>query len=170
MTTLEQYLRRLELNIGGMVIQETLRVVFSIRLGGDSSTQPSTIRVYNLAESTAAAITRRDERVSLQAGYADVPLGLLYQGTVRRGDTERHGLERISTVALGNRDVETGTLFNRSYRNVALFDVVRDVVYTMGLTPHISRSLIPIETLAEWSFSGRCRDPLTKHTLSLIHI
>ena len=48
MTTLQQYLRRCDLNIGGLLIQETLRVVFAIRLGGDASQQPSTIRVYNL--------------------------------------------------------------------------------------------------------------------------
>ena len=82
-TTLQQYLRRCDLNIGGLLIQETLRVVFSIRLGGDASQQPSTIRVYNLATATASTITEKDTPVMLQAGYADTPLGLLYEGQVR---------------------------------------------------------------------------------------
>ena len=75
MTTLQQYLRRCDLNIGGLLIQETLRIVFSIKLGGDASQQPSTVRIYNLAMATASNLIEAGTPVSLQAGYADTPLG-----------------------------------------------------------------------------------------------
>ena len=135
-------------------------MVFAIRLGGDASTQPSTIRVYNLAMATASNIVEKDTPVRLQAGYADTPLGLLYEGQVRRGDTERHGLDRITTVALGSMDGEKATLFNRSYSKIALPVLIRDIVGTMGLTAHPSISIVPAETLAEWAYVGRCRDAL----------
>ena len=76
MTTLQQYLRRCDLNIGGLLIQETLRVVFSIRLGGDASQQPSTIRVYNLATPTASTITEKGIPVSLQGRLRRHPAGV----------------------------------------------------------------------------------------------
>ena len=160
MTTLQQYLRRCDLNIGNLLIQETLRIVFSIRLGGDSSQQPTTIRIWNLATATASTITEKDTPVMLQAGYADTPLGLLYEGQVRRGDTERHRLDRITTVAMGNADEQKSILFNRSYMQIALPTLIRDIVGTMGLTAHPSISIVPNETLAEWSYVGRCRDAL----------
>ena len=160
MTTLQQYLRRCDLNIGGLLIQETLRIVFSIRLGGDASQQPSTIRVYNLATATASTITEKGTPVMLQAGYADTSLGLLYEGQVRRGDTERHGLDRITTVAMGSADGEKATIFSRSYTQIALPTLIRDIVGTMGLTVHPSISVVPQETLPAWSFTHRCRDAL----------
>ena len=43
---------------------------------------------------------------------------------------------------------------------MSLFQVVRDIVHTMGLTVHVSGTAVPSETLSEWSFSGRCRDAL----------
>ena len=160
MTTLQQYLRRCDLNIGGTLIQETLRVVFAIRLGGDASQQPSTIRIYNLATATASTLTEKGTPVRLEAGYADTPLGLIHEGTVRRGDTERHGLDRITTVAMGSMDSQKATLFNRSYSNIALPALIRDIVGTMGLTVHPSIAIIPRETLPEWAYVGRCRDAL----------
>ena len=160
MTTLQQYLRRCDLNIGGLLIQESLRIVFAIRLGGDASQQPSTIRVYNLATATASTITEKGTAVRLQAGYQDTPLGLLYDGQVRRGDTERHGLDRITTVAMGNVDGEKSTIFSRSYMQIALPTLIRDIVGTMGLTAHPSISIVPQETLATFSITARCRDAL----------
>ena len=160
MTTLQQYLRRCDLSIGGLLIQETLRIVFSIRLGGDASQQPSTIQIYNLANATASAITEKGMPVRLQAGYADTPLGLLYDGQVRRGDTERHGLDRITTVAMGNMDRQKAIIFNRSYMRIALPALIRDIVSTMGLAHHSSLFIVPSEVLAEWSYIGRCRDAL----------
>ena len=85
MTTLQQYLRRCDLNIGGMLIQETLRIVFSIKLGGDASQQPSTVRIYNLAMATASNLIEAGTPVSLQAGYADTPLGCCMRATSGAG-------------------------------------------------------------------------------------
>ena len=96
----------------------------------------------------------------LQAGYADTPLGLLYEGQVRRGDTERHGLDRITTVAMGNMDGQKATIFNGSFHQIALRVLIRDIVGRMGLAVHPSISIVPSETLAEWSYIGRCRDAL----------
>ena len=160
MTMLRQYLRRLDLTIGERLIQETLRVQFNIRLGGDSAQQPSTIRIYNLAEDTASIMTVTDNAVSLSAGYADTLTGLIYEGQVRRGDTERHGLDRITTLALGNSDSQKATIFTRSYAHISLRDIIRDISGIMGLAVHPSISIVPQETLAEWSYIGRCRDAL----------
>ena len=138
------------------MIQESLRVIFDIRWGGDPSQQSSTIKVYNLRTGTADTITEREAPVRLSAGYSDTPLGLLFSGEVRRGDTERHGLDRITTLALGVADAKKNAMFARAYRMVPLPTIIRDVAGTMGLAAHPSISLVPTDVLDTYSVADKC--------------
>ena len=63
-------------------------------------------------------------------------------------------------MAMGSSDGQKARLFNRSYMQIALPALIRDIVGTMGLTAHPSISIVPQETLTEWAYIGRCRDAL----------
>ena len=166
MTTQTRFLRRAEVTVsrgGSQVLKadESLRIVFNIRRDAAPETQPSTIALYNLAFETRQLIQEQD-RVRLSAGYANTELALVAEGDIRRIDHERSDLDRISVIAIGQSDIKLASLFNRSYKTVALTDVVLDIVADMGLTVHYSIASLPAETLPEFAYIGRCRDALTE--------
>ena len=165
--TISRYLRRCNVQVlrgGGKILEadESLRIVFNIRRDAAPATQPSTIALYNLSEASERLISERGDMVRLEAGYVGDELALVAEGQIRRIDHPREGLDRISTIAIGQSDVQQATIFHRSYKGATLRLIVGDIVAEMGLTLHPSVSILPAETFAEWSITARCRDALTE--------
>ena len=168
--TLPRYIRRCNLTIsrsGATVLQadESLRIVFKIRRDAAPATQPSTIQIYNLSEASEHLISERGDMVRLEAGYQDDALALVAMGEVRRIDSERVDLDRVTTIQIGQSDSKQKVPFVASYNIAPLPTIVADIVAAMGLSLHTS-SLNAVtsnfvEVLRDWSFIGRAKDALT---------
>ena len=166
--TLPRYIRRCNLTIsrsGATVLQadESLRIVFNIRRDAAPETQPSTVQIYNLSEASEHLISERGDIVRLEAGYQDDALALVAMGEVRQIDSPREGLDRITTIQIGQSDSKVKLPFVRSYEMVPLRSLVADIVASMGLSLHqsVDRVIQLVEIVPSWTFTGRARDALT---------
>lgn len=157
------YLRtaRVEALIGGspvVEVDQSLRIAFSVRRDASSPTQPSSVTIYNLGQATENAARGADE-VKIYAGYAST--ALLAEGQVRQVESTREGLERLTTIHLGQSDTRQATIYQSSHLEIPLPTLIADVVSAMGLRLHHTSSIIPHEVLGGWSYIGRARDVLT---------
>ena len=94
-----------------------------------------------------------------------MPWRLVAMGEVRRIDSPREGLDRITTIQIGQSDSKVILPFFRSYSIAPLTTIVADIVTAMELSLNTS-SLNAVtsnfvEVLRDWSFIGRAKDALT---------
>ncbi len=83
----EQYLRKCQLVVGSgkeLIDLSELRIVFGVKQADIQTPNYTTIRVFNLSDTTAKKIQKEFTQVSLQAGYIDGPFGLIFIGGVKQ--------------------------------------------------------------------------------------
>ena len=138
-----------------------LRIAFELQLEAQPDAAPSTVRLYNLARPTARRI-RGGAAMQLHAGYADA-VGLLHGGEILQVDTERVGLDRITTLTLGNQRATqvAGTIFSGGFRGaLELRALVASIVASMGLSLGYTGDIPAIE-IESYAYHGKAADALT---------
>ena len=160
--SMRQYLRQISVEIEdadrSVLIIEELRITFDLHIDDQSSSSPSTVKIWNLAKASASHIAEPGQIVRVKAGYkagyGDIRNAEpIFDGKIRRGLHERTGVDRVTTIVLGRSDsATTGALVSISLVGpVRLSDLVRRVVDAMGLRIE-SDNAVPDEELEEGFF------------------
>ena len=156
--SMRQYLRQISVEIEGadrsVLIIEELRITFDLHIDDQSSSSPSTVKIWNLAKASAAHIAEPEQIVRVKAGYGDITNSApIFDGEIRRVLHERTGVDRVTTIVLGRSDSATsGALVSISLVGpVRLRDLVRRVVDAMGLRIE-SVQAVPDEELEDGFF------------------
>ena len=156
--SMRQYLRQISVEIEGadrsVLIVEELRITFDLHIDDQSSSSPSTVKIWNLAKASASHIAEPEQIVRVKAGYGDIINAKpIFDGEIRRVLHERTGVDRVTTIVLGRSDsATTGALVSISLvEPVKLRDLVRRVVDAMGLRIE-SDHAVPDEELEEGFF------------------
>ncbi|AWJ93326.1 hypothetical protein Sp245p_26250 (plasmid) [Azospirillum baldaniorum] len=68
---------------GGLDLSE-MRILFRVNQSDIGTPGTSFIRIYNLKEETARKVRGEYQRVTLQAGYADGPYGVIFEGEIKQ--------------------------------------------------------------------------------------
>lgn len=89
------------------MIVEDLRIEFQVRASDDKEDTPSSIKVYNLADASAARIQSKGEAV-LNVGYG-APNELIFNGVVRTVEHRREGVDRITELFVAPKDHDSNT-------------------------------------------------------------
>ena len=146
---MRQYLRKVRVDVLGsltgqgrniryvVLAVEDLRIEFGLRSELQQSSNPSTVKIYNLRRESASLIGDPDQVVQVRAGYEEdisdsVPL---IEGDIRRVLNEDTGLDRVTTIVIGGSDRATAAaVISLSIPGpVRLRQVVQDIVEAMGL-------------------------------------
>lgn len=145
-----------------------LRIAWEVRKTSSSSANPSTVRVWNLSESTRNSILTKKSALILRAGYgeADGQLPLLASGVVLRVEHSPQPPDVVTELQL--RDGGLGlddAKFNHVYaRGTLVQDIVDDMIAEMpdaGRGPMVASALS--QTLpARRVFSGMVRHEFDK--------
>lgn len=116
------------------VVIENLRVVFSVEKNLTSKPNPATIDIYNLAERSRAAVEQRPLHVTLEAGH-DGQYARLFAGDLRRGRSERDGVDWVTHLELGEGDrAHNHARVSRSFKaGIDKKAVLRELAGAMGL-------------------------------------
>ena len=156
--SMRQYLRQISVEIEdesrSVFIIEELRITFDLRIDDQSSSSPSTVKIWNLAKASASHIAEAGRIVRVKAGYGDIRNAEpIFDGEIRRILHERTGVDRVTTIVLGRSDsVTSGTLVYISFEGpVGLRELVRRIVDAMGLRIE-SVQAVPDEEIEEWFF------------------
>ena len=156
--SMRQYLRQISVEIENenrsVLIVEELRITFDLHIDDQSSSSPSTVKIWNLAKASASHIAKPRQIVRVRAGYGDIANSEpLFEGETRRVLHERTGVDRVTTIVLGRSDsATTGALVSISLVGpVRLRDLVRRIVDAMGLRIE-SDHAVPDEELEEGFF------------------
>ena len=156
--SMRQYLRQISVEIEGadrsVLIVEELRITFDLHIDDQSSSSPSTVKIWNLAKASASHIAEPEQIVRVKAGYGDIINAKpIFDGEIRRVLHERTGVDRVTTIVLGRSDsATTGALVSISLvEPVKLRDLVRRIVDAMGLRIE-SDHAVPDEELEEGFF------------------
>ena len=166
--SMRQYLRQISVEIEGadrsVLIIEELRITFDLQIDDQSSSSPSTVKIWNLAKASASRIAEPEQIVRVKAGYGDITNSApIFDGKIRRVLHERTGVDRVTTIVLGRSDSATsGALVCISLAGpVGLRDLVRQVVDAMGLRIE-SVQAVPDEELEDgYTYSGSAKSALT---------
>ena len=156
--SMRQYLRQISVEIEGadrsVLIIEELRITFELHIDDQSSSSPSTVKIWNLAKASASHIAEPRQVVRVKAGYGDITNSApIFDGEIRRTLHERTGVDRVTTIVLGRSDsATTGALVSISLVGpVRLRDLVRRIVDAMGLRIE-SVQAVPDEELEDGFF------------------
>ena len=156
--SMRQYLRQINVEIEdadrSALIVEELRITFDLHIDDQSSSSPSTVKIWNLAKASASHIAEPEQIVRVKAGYGDIRnADPIFDGKIRRVLHERTGVDRVTTIVLGRSDsATTGALVSISLVGpVRLRDLVRRIVDAMGLRIE-SVQAVPDEELEEGFF------------------
>ena len=118
--SMRQYLRQISVEIEGagrsVLIIEELRITFDLHIDDQSSSSPSTVKIWNLAKASASHIAEPRQVVRVKAGYGDITNSApIFDGEIRRVLHERTGVDRVTTIVLGRSDsATTGALVSIS--------------------------------------------------------
>ena len=98
----ENFLRKYRLTILGVdgskaVITEQ-QITFNVELKSDSKLNELDLNIYNLSAQTIATFDKIDSTVTLEVGYGDNPLALIFQGNKIFCATRREGTELITNI------------------------------------------------------------------------
>ena len=165
--SMRQYLRQISVEIEdadrSVLIVEELRITFDLRIDDQSSSSPSTVKIWNLAKASASHIAEPGQIVRVKAGHGDIRNAEpIFDGEIRRVLHEPTGLDRVTTIVLGRSDsATTGALVSISLVGpVRLRDLVRRIVDAMGLRIE-SDHAVPDEELEEgFSYNGSAKSAL----------
>lgn len=138
----EVFLRKYRLIIGGTnepgkegnkkdaAVITDLHIDFEINQTSDKKANSLELKIYNLADKTIALFEQKDAFVSLEVGYGDDPLGLIFRGTKTHMTTRREGTHRITEVfaAEGYEYFREGRVGRTHPKGVTLRKVISDLI------------------------------------------
>ena len=111
-----------------------LFIGFDVRQTNEKTQNHGQVFVYNLNESTAKAVEINASDLELSAGYGD-NLQVLTNSSIRRVETERQGLDRITTITFGDVPVQKIGKFIvlDIAENTSIKTIIREIVRKMDL-------------------------------------
>ena len=168
MTLAVPFIRSVRLEVGPNqeLTIDKLRTSFQIHKDIEGNPSPSTISVYNLAETTFSNIREKWTRFRLFAGYGESP-GLVVDGQSKHVEQVPQDTDRVTLITLGGSEREKVlSNFQGSYEGeVALATVLADIVRSMML--EVGRlEQVPRVTLRDFVWTGSARQALYKLTSS----
>ena len=164
--------RRIIVTAAGLLITEG-RIRVTVERDNDRTSDSATVELWNLDRATERVIDSRSERVSVQAGYDDTGVGLLFEGQTQEVHRERRtngGVSRVTTIECGDltRSVAAvgtvaalGGVSARSYAGPERLDrIVADFAADIGLPVEGLDTLPSGATVTDWTYSGQATDGL----------
>ena len=163
----ERFLRSVRVTIGdgdSALKVERLFIRFQLRREATATPVEGHVDVFNLNESNETRVREAGLRIQVDAGYGD-DLSRILDGSVRRVERVREGLDRVTRVHVGGKKgkgAKAGPAFMRAYEgDVTVRTIVADGVAVLGLE---LGSLDPIpedEVETNYRYNGPARDMLT---------
>lgn len=146
-----QFGRVVKIQTGGLTIDNTLDVEFTVPFDDDTEANEAEIKVYNLKDATIRRM-KTDQEISITAGYGK-DTGVIFSGVITTIKTRWSGQDKITTITaldsqdLKERDVESisfkagvkasyvlKTLVSKLGLPIAVFQTKRDHTYTDAVT------------------------------------
>ena len=98
--SMRQYLRQISVEIEdadrSVLIVEELRITFDLHIDDQSSSSPSTVKIWNLGKRSASHIAEPRQIVRVKAGYGDIRNAEpIFDGEIRRVLHEPTRLDKI---------------------------------------------------------------------------
>lgn len=127
------FLREVELRIGSetqdIIFSNDFRIDFGVVLTSDSTENRSSIKIYNLAQSTYEKFAKEYRQAELIAGYSTSGTGLIYRGLIDRFSISKSSTDVILDIMCSENKVIEDTTVNMSIpAGTPLQDAVRLVV------------------------------------------
>ena len=137
-----------------------------VQIGKDADKVTGSVDIYNLNPNSERALTERGERIRITAGYrTGVRVGVILDGTIRRSQSKRQGLARITTLEVSDHvhsPTRLGGFTNRSYEGS---ETVRNIIYDLAFDLDLGVGIvdaIPAEAVIEnYAYSGTSSKGLT---------
>jgi hypothetical protein len=156
---------------GDAVSIDSLFMTIEIKRELSSKPAEGTIKIYNLSETTEKRIgvkndaknNSKSKRIQIFVGYDGKEI-LIHDGDIRRIESQREGLDRITVVTLGGNLYKlTNAIFNKSYKGqVKIKQIVTDALPSFELES-LGLDVIPDNAMTNnFSYTGRTADLLNK--------
>lgn len=138
----ELFDRTFILNLGGTLVtsettegkaRDLLRCVFKVESSLAKSANTAEITVYNLAESTRAAVSKKDIETTLDVGYTGNS-STIFRGKLEAGKNTRDGVDWITSFQCtdGGKELRSARI-NLSFKNINLEEATRRAVDALGV-------------------------------------
>ncbi|MEV9639469.1 hypothetical protein ABZ756_02075 [Mammaliicoccus sciuri] len=146
---LDLFRRKIALQAGGKLIEPPLTIYFDSEFDDSEEINTTTIKVYNLTDSTIAGI-KKNSPILLTAGY-EGDTGVIFEGVVNKPQTTWSGVDKITEIECAdqhgiyltkqvNRTFAPGTpasvilkfLISQAGLGIGDFSLVQDFVYRRG--------------------------------------
>lgn len=120
------------------------RVSFAIHKHKITTATPTVIKIYNLKKETRDAITKRELKITIKAGWSNQGLYTFFQGSIMNGVSRRQGPDIITEIySLAAGGVLGDTVLNKCYQaNFPLRDCIIDLA---GQLPNVIVDPISID-------------------------
>lgn len=130
----ENFLRKYKLTIlgkdgKGVIIQDQ-HIEFSINLSSGSKLNELDCKIYNLSLPTISVFDKVDATITLEVGYGDNPLSLVFKGDKISCSTKRDGTELITNLLAsdGAITVREGRVQVAKAEGVTVIEVIKDII------------------------------------------
>jgi hypothetical protein len=128
------FMRKIQLVVGGNLIEEPLTIYFEIPFDDSSTVNSVTIKVYNLSDTTINGF-KNDQKVILTAGYQN-DTGTIFEGILKDSKTRWSNQDKVTTL---NCIDEKGNFLTKPIKktyaeNVKAMDILTDLVAQSGLS------------------------------------
>lgn len=147
------------------VVLDSVRIAFQITKTQKQDANDIRLTIYNLSKTTRTKFETTDNRIVLQAGYADAGLSLLAIGDIVKGSTEFNPPDVVTTVVAKDggkalRDARASL----SYKSgVPAKSIIDDLVKLLEVDSVDLSGIDLSGTFPHgWSFYGQARDGLSK--------
>lgn len=127
------WMRKFEFSAGGVIIREPLTVKFAIPFSDTSDTNGTTIKVYNLKDSTIKGI-KINTLALLQAGYVD-DYGNVFNGYLKSLSTAWEGVDKVTSFVCADAPAAyLKDTYKKTYsKGTKASVIIRDVASFAGL-------------------------------------
>lgn len=128
----ELYMRKVSF-VCGATLEQPLTIHFKIPFDDSAKVNDAEISVYNLKDSTLAAILNKVPAI-LNAGYVD-DSGVIFNGLLKNKATKWEGVDKITTFTCADSNADyLEKTFKKTYaRNTNAETIMRDIITFAGL-------------------------------------
>ena len=138
-----RFLRRVRVTIGedlDAIQIENLFIRFRLKREATPTPAEGEIDIFNLNESNETRIRERAVRVALEAGYQGARIETIFDGSIRRVERQRQGLDRITRVHVGGKTSRAETplserrsVFTHTYQGtIGVREIIADGIKRLG--------------------------------------
>ena len=144
-----KYIRRVNLVVstGGEGLDLSNMHIVWRTFAPDASSPPTAyIRVYNLSKETVSQIQNEFQKVTLQAGYANGEVGIIFTGTIIQTKTgaERNSIDRYIDIMASDLDLfYSGTVVNKTLKSGSTKQDQLDAIFQAAGSTGAEKGYIP---------------------------